>query len=498
MSHRLIELVSRLAGVRVALVGDLMLDRYIFGRTERISPEAPIPVLKFSREEHRLGGAGFVAAAMATLGGRVSVSGAVGQDTAGHTVRERLNSMGIDCDGLVGCANRPTCDKVRFLGSSEDRSPQQLLRLDTEETCAIDSDTSQHIVNTIRNQLGQIDVLALEDYNKGVLSSELTQQLIAMAREAGKPVVIDPARLDDYKKYTGATLLKLNRPEVERATGLKMRSPDDWPIAADKLLTMLDLEAIVITLNDIGSYLKLRNEPGSLLTSRPRQVADATGAGDTVLATIALACGAQASWRDAVALANVVAGLEVEKLGCVPIKPDEVVHDLLSEATGEFGKERTLETLLPELSRHRSAGRRIVFTNGCFDLIHLGHVKYFQFAKAQGDILVVGVNTDASISRLKGPKRPVMNEDDRVGVLEELESIDYLVRFDSDTPLGLIKAIEPDVLVKGADYRKEQVVGWDLVEARGGNVALAPLIDGRSTSNVISRILDAYSENGSG
>lgn len=488
------ELVPQLAGVRVALVGDLMLDRYIFGRTERVSPEAPIPILKFSREEHRLGGAGFVAASMATLGGRVWVSGTIGRDNAGQTVRQRLNSIGVDCDGLIACGDRPTCDKVRFLGSSEDRSPQQLLRLDTEEAIAIDPDTSDKIFEVVRHQLDQIDVLAIEDYNKGVCTFELTQQLIELARRAGKPVVIDPARLDDYRKYSGATMLKLNRPEIERATGLKMRSPEDWPIAADKLLDSLNLEAVVITLNDAGSYLKLRAEEGTLLTSRPRQVADATGAGDTVLASIALARGAGASWHDAVALANVVAGLEVEKLGCVPILPDEIIHDLLSEAAGERGKERTLDTLKPELARHRSAGRRIVFTNGCFDLIHLGHVKYFQFAKAQGDILVVGVNTDSSVQRLKGPKRPVVNEDDRIGVLEELESIDYLVRFDDDTPLDLIRAIEPDVLVKGADYQKEQIVGFDIVEARGGSIALAPFIDGRSTSNVITRIIEAYSE----
>jgi D-beta-D-heptose 7-phosphate kinase/D-beta-D-heptose 1-phosphate adenosyltransferase len=222
-------------------------------------------------------------------------------------------------------------------------------------------------------------------------------------------------------------------------------------------------------------------------------VFDVTGAGDMVHAMLTVARAAGATWLEAVALANVAAGLEVERFGCVPIRPEEIVQELLVEAHEHVGKERTLEQLLPELALHRAAGRRIVFTNGCFDLIHLGHVKYFRFAKAQGDLLVVGVNTDASIRRLKGSKRPIIGEQDRVAVLEELESIDYLVRFNDDTPMRLIEQIGPDVLVKGADYKKEQVVGWEVVEAHGGKIALAPLVDGRSTSAVIQRIFEAYS-----
>jgi D-beta-D-heptose 7-phosphate kinase/D-beta-D-heptose 1-phosphate adenosyltransferase len=287
-------------------------------------------------------------------------------------------------------------------------------------------------------------------------------------------------------------VLKLNRPETERATGISARTPSGLKSAAEKLLGDLHLEAVVITLNDGGSYLATSDGTRELLTSRPRQVADATGAGDMVLVTLCVARASGASWHDAVALANVVGGLEVEKLGCVPITPAEIIHDLMSERHEEAGKERTVATLLPELNMHRATGRKIVFTNGCFDIVHLGHVKYFQWAKSQGDLLIVGVNTDASIRRLKGEKRPVINEGDRVGVLEELESIDYVVRFDEDTPIELIKAVRPDVLVKGEDYAKEQVVGWDFVESCGGKVALAPLIDGRSTSAVIQKILDAY------
>ena len=271
-----------------------------------------------------------------------------------------------------------------------------------------------------------------------------------------------------------------------------MTNPVEYKAAAEQLLTQLDLEATVLTLDKSGAYLATREGERRWLKTRERKVYDVTGAGDMVLAMLAVARAGGASWGESVALANVAGGLEVERFGVVPITRQEIVQELLAEAHESIGKQRSLEQLVNELAYHRACGKKIVFTNGCFDLIHLGHVKYFRFAKAQGDLLVVAVNTDSSIRRLKGSKRPIINEHDRVNVLEELESIDYLVRFDEDTPLSLIRQVQPDVLVKGADYKKEEVVGWDVVEANGGRIALAPLIDGRSTSTVIQRILEAY------
>ena len=388
--------------------------------------------------------------------------------------------------------DRPTVAKTRLLGSSEDRSPQQMIRLDIEQTQPVTGCVADEIVGRAAAAIATADLLCLEDYDKGVLPPAVCAKLIELAQTKGIPIFVDPARLKDYSKYAGATVLKLNRPEAERTSGMSVKQSEDYPGVATKLLAELKLEAIVMTINEKGSFLATSDGESQLLSSRPRQVADATGAGDTVLATLCMARAAGASWADAVALGNVAAGLEVERLGCVPISAAEIVHDLMIEHHEQDGKERTLTTLLPELQRLRATGRKIVFTNGCFDLIHLGHVKYFQFAKSQGDILVVGVNTDDSIRRLKGPKRPVVSELDRVGVLEELESIDYLVRFDEDTPDKLIRAIKPDVLVKGQDYSKAQVVGADFVESCGGRIALAPLIDGRSTSSVIQKILEAY------
>jgi D-beta-D-heptose 7-phosphate kinase/D-beta-D-heptose 1-phosphate adenosyltransferase len=487
MATRLIELVEKFPKARVVLAGDFMLDRYIFGSTNRVSPEAPIPVLRFQREEFRLGGAGFVMAALGALGASVSCVGVVGVDHAGEELRTRLVGAGANVDGLIATKDRPTVAKTRLLGSSEDRSPQQMIRLDIEETGPVEGPVGDAMIAQAAVALNNADLLCLEDYDKGVLSAPVCKRLIELARAKGIPVFVDPARLRDYSKYAGATVLKLNLPEARGTTGQSSHEA-----AAEQLLSSLNLEAVVITLNDDGAYLATRDGERQLLASRPRQVADATGAGDTVLAMLCMARAAGASWADAVALGNVAAGLEVEKLGCVPITPAEIIHDLMIENIEEAGKERTLATLLPELQRHRDAGRKIVFTNGCFDLIHLGHVKYFQFARSQGDLLVVGVNTDDSIRRLKGPKRPVVNEFDRVGVLEELKSIDYLIRFNEDTPMELIESVKPHVLVKGEDYKKSQVVGADFVESYGGKVVLAPLIDGRSTSALIQKIIEGY------
>ena len=492
MSTRLIELIEHLPASKIVLVGDFLLDRYIFGRTERISPEAPIPIIHYHHDEHRLGGAGFVLANLAALGAKVSAIGVIGKDDSAAEMRRRIEACGASCEGLVELSDRPTVMKVRLLGSSQDRTPQQMIRLDIEQNGPIAPAAAEQVLAKAAAAMKGAELLCLEDYNKGVLTPEVCAKLIHLAKAHKIPVIIDPANVADYSKYRGATALKLNRPEAERATSIKVVDAASQKAATEMLLANYDLDAVILTLNEAGSYLATRDGERRMLSSRPRQVADATGAGDQVLATICVTRLAGATWAEAVTLANVAGGLEVEKLGCVPITPGEIIQELLAESQNQLGKERSLEHLLPELARHRAAGKKIVFTNGCFDIMTLGHVKYFKYAREQGDLLVVGVNTDAGIRRLKGEKRPIIPEEDRVGVLEGLEAIDYLVRFGDDTPLELIKAIQPDVLVKGADYKKEQVVGWDIVEGRGGRVALAPLIDGRSTSGIIKKILEAY------
>ncbi|MBA3273969.1 MAG: bifunctional heptose 7-phosphate kinase/heptose 1-phosphate adenyltransferase, partial [Chthoniobacterales bacterium] len=313
MSTPLIELVENLPKCRVVLVGDFMVDKYIFGATDRVSPEAPIPILRFTREEYRLGGAGFVLAGLCELGAEVRAVGIVGNDEAGKVLCERMTAAGADCSGLVPTENRCTVTKTRLLGSSEDKSPQQMIRLDMEDASPVDAPTGERLVAAAIAAMDGANVVAIEDYNKGVVTPEVCRKVIAAARARGLPVLIDPARLAaaDYVKYTGATALKLNRPEVERATGMLARSRDQLQAAADALLTKLDLEAVVLTLNDAGSYLATRAGVQELLAGRKRQVADATGAGDMVLVMLCLARAAGAEWSDAVALANTAGGLEV-------------------------------------------------------------------------------------------------------------------------------------------------------------------------------------------
>jgi D-beta-D-heptose 7-phosphate kinase/D-beta-D-heptose 1-phosphate adenosyltransferase len=491
MPTRLIELVESLPRSRVLLVGDLMVDRYLYGNAERLSPEAPVPVLHFQKEELRLGGAGSVAANLATLGAKVTAIGVIGMDETGQQLAALLRDIGADPSGLVECA-RPTTCKMRLVGSAQHRHPQQMIRLDFEEPRPIDLATASKLIDNAVAAMDLSDLVCIEDYDKGTVTAEVCRAIVDAAKHRGIPVLIDPARISDYRKYAGATCLKLNRPEASRATGLPVETPQQFQLAAERLLETLSLEAVVLTLDKHGAYVASRTGDRRLLQTRARQVYDVTGAGDMAFAMLAVARAGGGTWEESTALANVAGGLEVEKFGVVPITPEEIIRELFADAHLRQGKQRSLNDLLPELARHRASGKRIVFTNGCFDLIHLGHIKYFQYAKQQGDLLIVGVNTDTSIQRLKGPKRPIINEADRISVLEELESIDYLVPFDDDTPLKLIESIRPHVLVKGADYKKEQVVGWDLVESYGGQVALAPLIDGRSTSNVIERIVQAY------
>ncbi|MCY2952940.1 MAG: D-glycero-beta-D-manno-heptose 1-phosphate adenylyltransferase [Planctomycetota bacterium] len=492
MPNGLIDFVANLPRTNIVLVGDVMLDRYIFGNADRLSPEAPVPVLHFQHEEYRLGGAGSVLADLAALRAFVKIIGIVGNDTAADEIRNRIVAAGSDPAGLVQVADRPTVSKMRLVGSAQHRHPQQMIRLDIENPAPIDSPTASRILDHVAAALTHADVLCIEDYHKGLLTIEITRHIIELSRAKYIPVLVDTANLSDYSKYLGATAIKLNRSEAERATGLPLRSPDHYAPAAEWLLNKLQLQAAIITLDKHGAFLATSDGLRRHLQTRPRQVYDVTGAGDMVLAMLAVARAAGASWIDSVALANIAGGLEVERFGCAPITPDEIIHDLLAQGREHLGKQRALDQLLPELQRHRALGRRIVFTNGCFDIVHFGHVEYFRFAKKQGDILVVAVNTDRSIQKLKGPKRPIVPQHDRISLLEELQSIDYVILFDDDTPIPLLNAIRPDILVKGDDYKKEQVVGWQIVESYGGRIALAPLIDGRSTTALIQRILDAY------
>jgi len=481
------------------VVGDFMLDQLVYGDADRLSPDAPVPVLQVRRTENRPGGAASVCLDLAALRGRVRAFGVVGEDPEGRVLRDAIEEAGIDASGLIADGARPTTVKRSLVGLAQHRHPQKMFRLDMESRTPLGTDATQRLLARIEAALPEADVVCLEDYAKGVCSPELCQGVIALARKAGVPALVDPAALEDYGRYRGATAATPNRTEAALATGAALNGRDDAeePEAmARALLEAMDADAMVVTLDREGALLAERTNdadaPDGVATRRlptvARQVYDVTGAGDMVLAALGAARANGVSWTESVRFANAAAGLEVEVFGVQPIPLERIHHQLLMEGGRTIGKLRTPEEARVEAAARRRDGQRIVFTNGCFDILHAGHVSLLRRARAHGDVLFLGVNTDASVRRLKGPDRPVHEQADRAAVLSELESVDALVLFEEDTPLSLIEAIRPDVLVKGADYTRETVVGAELVESWGGRVELVDLLEGRSTTGAIERI----------
>jgi len=496
--RELVKIVEGLGRPRILVVGDLILDRYVFGDAERISQEAPIQILTVSHEETRLGGAGAVVNNLRALGAEVDVFGVVGTDPDGDHVLAELERIGAATENILRSGDRPTTRKTRFVGRAQHRIPQQVLWVAWEDPSDLADNDQARVIAGFQRALvdKRPDAVLLSDYGKGVLTAALTGRLIeaAAGAEAGVPVIVDPLKSADYSKYRGATVLTPNREEAQLASGVSLAGADEAALerAAAGLVDDVDLDALVVTLDKQGAYLRLRQEAGgSLVPTRPRHVYDNAGAGDMVVAVMALATAAGASFRQAVQLANVAGGLEVEKFGVQPVTREEMVLDLLGEARRSGDKVRTTEALLADLSRHRARGETVAFTNGCFDLLHAGHIEYLAFAGRQGDVLVLGLNSDRSVRSIKGPDRPVCPEDQRARVLSAIEVIDYIVLFDEDTPQRLIEAVRPDVLIKGEDWRDKGVVGREFVESYGGRVVLAPLVKGLSTTDLVDRIRDA-------
>ena len=488
MYRQLVQLVEQIGRPRLLVVGDLMLDRYVYGDAERISPEAPIQILRADETESRLGGAGSVVTNLRALGADVSVFSIVGRDVTGDEVRRELKHSGARIGGVLRLADRPTTIKTRFVGRAQHRHLQQVLRVDQEDTRPLSREIEDRLLEKIEPALRAAHGVVISDYSKGVLTPRLTQAVIRLARRSRVPVVVDPIKAPDYGKYRRATLLTPNRSETELASGIRLTGRDALRRAAKKLLDDLALDALIVTLDKEGAWLAARGKPGRMVPTRPRPVYDVTGAGDMVISVIAVALAAGAPLLDAVRLANVAGGLEVMKFGVQTVSRDEIVAELFEEARRSGDKLRTRDTLLADLACHRARGESIAFTNGCFDLIHAGHIEYFDFAGGQGDVLVVGLNSDRSVRALKGPQRPICRQRQRARVLSAIEVIDYIVIFDEDTPQKLIEAVRPDVLIKGEDWRHKGVVGRKVVESYGGRVVLAPLVKGLSTTDLVNRI----------
>jgi D-beta-D-heptose 7-phosphate kinase/D-beta-D-heptose 1-phosphate adenosyltransferase len=481
---------------RALVLGDFMLDELVYGDAERLSADAPVPVLHVRKVERTPGGAANLCRALAALGGTVEAFGVVGDDEPGAHLREVLGGEGIGTGGLVADkSGRPTTVKRNLVGLAQQRHPQKMFRVDYESREPLDAGLSARMLEAIRAAVAEIDILCIEDYAKGVCTPELCAAAIDAARQAGVPVFVDPAKLTDYSRYRGCTTITPNRTEAEHATGLATHHADDPDECAAHnaelartLAGTLGCEAVVLTLDRHGALLLERGGEPRAIPTRARQVYDVTGAGDVFLAGLAAARANGLSWADSVQLANVAAGLEVEQFGAVPIPIERVHQQVLAEASAEHGKLRTLEQLLIEVRAWRREGKRIVFTNGCFDVLHAGHVSLLDRAAAHGDVLVVAINTDASVRALKGDGRPVNNEVDRARVLSGLGAVDRVIIFAEPTPAEVIGAVGPDVLVKGDEYSVDQIPGAKTVLERGGEVVRLPMVEGKSTTSTVARI----------
>ncbi len=478
--------LAALPKLRTLVIGDMMLDEYIWGRSERISPEAPVQVVDVTREDLRLGGAGNVVHNLRRLGCKVEVATVLGADRDGEQLQQQLAALACGVSGVLLSEKRTTTRKTRILASN-----QQMLRIDRESRTPLAVEDEERLFAAVATRLVDCDVILLSDYQKGVLTPTLLARLIALARDKKIPVVVDP-KGDDFTKYRGATLLTPNRKEAQLAGRTTFVDEESLRRGGHDLCRELELEALVLTRSEEGMSLFFASGDEAHLPTEAREVFDVSGAGDTVLAMLGAGLGSGLKLSEAAELANLAAGIVVAKVGTSTVTAEEILIALGRQHPDSDAKILTLERLVPRLAQERASGKKIVFTNGCFDLIHVGHVTYLQQARRLGDLMVLGLNSDASIRRLKGELRPLIGETERAHILAALDCIDYVVLFDEDTPQQLIEAVEPQILVKGGDYTPETVVGREFVESRGGRVELIPVVAGRSTTALVEKILAAY------
>lgn len=496
--------IQNLTRARVLVIGDLILDHYVRGITERTSPEAPVPVVLVRNEERIPGGAANVARNISAAGAHAMCAGVVGRDADGRCLVQSLQAIGVDCQPVVETADRPTTTKTRIISQS-----QQMLRIDREEVRPIVPDARQQLLRECVQCLQSCDAVIVSDYAKGVLSRELLAALIEEARAAGKPLFVDP-KGRDYSRYHGATCLTPNAKEAYEATGIPTADPAGLAAAARKILDDTESEILAITRGGDGIALFSRKplceaseaaaaEPTGIDTTNDidlfslfvpasaREVFDVTGAGDTFVAFLAMAVATGMNHADAARLANAAAGVVVGKVGAATVSLFELRTAINpASTTRKLRAPEELELLGEQL---RAAGKKIVFTNGCFDFIHAGHVAFLQAARALGDVLVLATNTDEMIARLKGAPRPIIKQGQRERLLAAIEAVDYIVPFADETPHDIIRALKPDILVKGSNYQRTQVEGHEIVESYGGRVELLDIVEEISTRQLVERTL---------
>ncbi len=472
----LLALSEKIAGARVLCIGDVMLDRFITGEVERISPEAPIPVLRIEQEKTMLGGAGNVACNISSLGGGVSFISVTGNDAAGQHIETLLKEVPRLDVHLVVDPDRQTSQKSRFVSGN-----QQMLRADQEATHAVSDEIAHILLEIAEEELVECGALMLSDYGKGVLSDDVLSRLIGLARAQNKPVLVDP-KGSDYRCYTGATLVTPNRKELELASGKATRSNEEIIAAANHLIEQCAIDGVLATRSADGMSLIRKGHAPWHLPAEARAVFDVSGAGDTVAAVISISLAAGGDLQDAAKLANAAAGIVVGKAGTATVRMPELITSLAAHPVLDD------ESARHQVQEWRSQGLSVGFTNGCFDILHNGHRSLLQQAGDACDRLIVAINTDASVRKLKGDDRPVNNEMDRALLLSSLKMVDAVILFGDETPLRLIEMLKPDVLIKGADYTEDEIVGADIVKARGGRIVRAQLVDGLSTTATIARM----------
>jgi D-beta-D-heptose 7-phosphate kinase/D-beta-D-heptose 1-phosphate adenosyltransferase len=474
--------IGDLPTAKVVCVGDVMLDRFVYGDVSRVSPEAPIPVCRVTNETAMLGGAGNVVRNLVSVGASVTFVSVIGDDDIARDVDVLLRDLAGVTRTLIAEKDRPTTSKIRYVAGG-----QQLLRADREVTTPITDDVADAVFRAAENALKDAGALILSDYGKGTVTDGLVARLIAAATAAGKPVIVDP-KSRDFTRYAGASLITPNLKELGEAAEGELSSEEAIVDAARGLLAGANIGAMLVTRGAQGMSL-ITADSADHFPSRAREVFDVSGAGDTVLALLAAGIAAGVPALEAAQLANVAAGVVVGKIGTAVVYADDLLEEL-NDMAGRSGPQPPLrlDAALDRIRTWKARGEKVGFTNGCFDLLHPGHVSLLASARSACDRLVVGLNSDASVKRLKGENRPMQNEAARAAVLSSLETVDLVVIFDEDTPEALLHEVRPDILIKGADYTIETVIGADLVQSYGGRVVLAEIVEGFSTTATIARM----------
>ncbi|MBN1293290.1 MAG: D-glycero-beta-D-manno-heptose 1-phosphate adenylyltransferase [Candidatus Latescibacteria bacterium] len=478
MRKRLAEILKAIGTASVSVVGDVMLDEYIIGDSDRISPEAPEPIITEQARRYVPGGAANVAVNINALGAKAHLFSIIGNDTEGKLFKDALKKAGVDTAGILTFDSRPTTRKTRLIARGN-----QVLRVDREITRPIDSSLEQRLVRLIMDV--EDAVIVVSDYAKGIVTPGLIKSLV----DTGKRVIVDP-KSSDLGIYAGSFLLTPNLLEISKAAGSGKLSNETIENVSRTVMDRHNINNILVTLGSEGMALYEKNTPVFHIHSKAREVYDVTGAGDTVIATVSAAVAAGFALPEACHTANIAAGIVVGKHFTAITSPQEIMEYAFGVTASE--KIVSKPILLDRISELKETGNTIVFTNGCFDILHMGHITYLNEARGLGDILIVGVNTDRSVRALKGELRPIIPEVERSHVIAALECVDYVILFDEDTPYELIKDVLPDILVKGADYSRDEVVGHDIVESYGGKVVLLPLLENTSTSSIINRIKEHY------